>query len=116
VVEKFHVRQEFGPTQASKRSAFIQYKDGEDATERFRPGRQKPGVIKITRDFSSTKEFYNWRRSVFEVDNDAGDNEALRINPDDSWNFTQAGYRQHQNKGGSGHTGGMSGNHKDIME
>ncbi|MHB8574704.1 MAG: phage tail protein [Dehalococcoidia bacterium] len=33
---------------------------------RSRPGRQKPGTIKITRDFSSTKEFYNWRKAVID--------------------------------------------------
>jgi len=42
----------------------IEYQDGDDMTSHTRPGRQKPGVIKITRDFTSTKEWYNWRQSV----------------------------------------------------
>ncbi len=68
----------------------IEYMDGDDGTAHFRPGRPKPGTIKITRDFSATKEFFNWRKSVMDgkVDrksisiillNDAGE-EAMRYN------------------------------------
>jgi len=68
----------------------VEYHDGDEGVTRFRPGRQKPGTIKIVRDFSSTKEFFTWRKSVLDgkVDrksvsivilNDAGE-EALRYN------------------------------------
>ena len=114
--EKFHVRQEFGPVQPSKRSESVEYQGGEGGSMHFRPGRQKPGTIKITRDFSSTKEFYNWRKTLFDTFLAEDPEDALRICPDDSWNFTQGGYHEHQNTRGSGHSGGMSGNHKDVME
>ena len=68
----------------------VEYMDGDEGTTRFRPGRQKPGQIKIMRDFSATKEFFLWRKSVVDgkVDrksisivmlNDAGE-EAMRYN------------------------------------
>jgi len=68
----------------------VEYQDCDDMVTRFRPGRQKPGTVKITRDFSSTKEFFNWRKAVMDgkVDrksisivilNDSGE-EALRYN------------------------------------
>lgn len=73
----------------------IEYHDGDEGTTRFRPGRQKPGTIKITRDFSATKEFFNWRKAVVDgkVDrksvsiillNDAGE-EAMRYNLFECW-------------------------------
>jgi phage tail-like protein len=73
----------------------VEYHDGDEGVTRFRPGRQKPGTIKITRDFSATKEFYSWRKSVLDgkVDrksisvvllNDAGE-EAMRYNLYECW-------------------------------
>ena len=37
----------------------VEYHDGDEGVTRFRPGRQKQGRIKIHRDFSATKEFFN---------------------------------------------------------
>ena len=73
----------------------VEYHDGDEGVTRFRPGRQKPGTIKITRDFSATKEFFTWRKSVVDgkVDrksisivllNDAGE-EAMRYNLYECW-------------------------------
>jgi phage tail-like protein len=44
----------------------IESHDGEDHTTHFAPGRQKPGVVKITKDFTATKEFINWRQTVID--------------------------------------------------
>ena len=73
----------------------VEYHDGDDGVTHFRPGRQKPGKIKITKDFSSTKEFYNWRAQVVAgkvhrasmsiiIHNDAGE-EAMRYNLYECW-------------------------------
>src|ERR1700682_4878247 len=64
--------------------------DGLDMITHFRPGRQKPGRVTIERDWSSTKEFFNWRQTVIngKVErksvsiifmNDAGE-ESMRVN------------------------------------
>lgn len=42
----------------------VEYKDGEDGTMHTRPGNHKPGKITIEKDWSSTKEFFNWRQTV----------------------------------------------------
>lgn len=42
----------------------VEYMDGDDMVTHFRPGRQKPGRITITKDWSSTREFFDWRQSV----------------------------------------------------
>jgi len=42
----------------------VEYNDGEDAWTHCRPGVLKPGRITVERDFSSTKEFYSWRKEV----------------------------------------------------
>jgi phage tail-like protein len=42
----------------------IEYHDGDNGVTQFRPGRQKQGRVKITRDFSATKEFMTWRQTV----------------------------------------------------
>jgi phage tail-like protein len=68
----------------------VEYQDGDDMTTHFRPGRQKPGRVTIERDWSSTKEFFNWRQTVIngKVErksvsiifmNDAGE-ESMRVN------------------------------------
>lgn len=69
----------------------VEYQDGDDTTTHFRPGRQKPGKIKITKDFSRTdKMFFNWRQSAINgkterksvsviFQNDAGE-ESHRVN------------------------------------
>ena len=68
----------------------VEYQDGDDMTTHFRPGRQKPGRVTIEKDWSSTKEFFNWRQTVVngKVDrksvsicfhNDAGE-ESMRVN------------------------------------
>ena len=73
----------------------VEYHDGDEGVTRFRPGRQKPGTIKITKDFSATKEFFTWRKAVMDgkVDrksisiiilNDAGE-EAIRYNLFECW-------------------------------
>jgi len=73
----------------------IEFGDGDNITTQFRPGRPKPGSVKITRDFSATKEFWTWRKSVLDgkVDrksvsivllNDAGE-EAMRYNLYECW-------------------------------
>ena len=73
----------------------VEYMDGDDGTTRYRPGRQKPGRIKIHRDFSATKEFFNWRKTVVNgkverksisivLHNDAGE-EAMRYNLHECW-------------------------------
>jgi len=73
----------------------IEYHDGDDGVTHFRPGRQKPGRIRIEKDFSATKEFFNWRKSVMDgrvdrksisvvMQNDAGE-EAMRYNFFECW-------------------------------
>jgi phage tail-like protein len=73
----------------------VEYNDGDDTTTHFRPGRQKKSRVKIIRDFSATKEFFNWRKTVTDgkverksvsiiVLNDAGD-EAMRYNLYECW-------------------------------
>jgi phage tail-like protein len=68
----------------------VEYQDGDDMITHFRPGRQKPGRVTIERDWSSTKEFFNWRQTVIngKVErksvsiifmNDAGE-ESMRVN------------------------------------
>ena len=68
----------------------IEYQDGDDMVTHYRPGRPKPGKITIEKDWSSTREFFNWRDSCIKgkVDrksasvifhNDAGE-ESSRIN------------------------------------
>src|SRR5437588_5143583 len=47
----------------------VEYHDGDELIafergEAHRPGRQKPGRITIEKDWSSTKEFFNWRKAV----------------------------------------------------
>ena len=65
-------------------SEVIEYHDGEDGTTHYRPGRQKAGTIRIEKDFSSTKEFDEWRKKVVDgkverksisviIHNDAGE-------------------------------------------
>jgi len=73
----------------------VEYQDGDDMITHFRPGRQKPGRVTIERDWSSTKEFFNWRQTVINgkverksvsiiLLNDAGE-EALRYNLFECW-------------------------------
>jgi phage tail-like protein len=73
----------------------VEYADGDDITTRFRPGRQKKGRVKLVRDFSATREFFNWRKTVIDgkverksvsviVLNDAGE-EAMRYNLYECW-------------------------------
>jgi phage tail-like protein len=73
----------------------VEYNDGDDITTRFRPGRKKPGSVKITRDFAANKEFFNWRKTVLDgkVDrksvsiillSDSGE-EAMRYNLFECW-------------------------------
>jgi len=73
----------------------VEYHDGDEGVTRFRPGRQKQGRIKIHRDFSATKEFFNWRKTVVDgkterksmsivLLNDAGE-EAIRYNLFECW-------------------------------
>ena len=73
----------------------VEYHDGDDGTTHFRPGRQKPGRVKLTKDFSSTKEFFNWRQAVVTgkvdrksmsivIHNDAGE-ESMRYNLFECW-------------------------------
>jgi phage tail-like protein len=73
----------------------VEYHDGDEGVTRFRPGRQKQGKIKITRDFSSTKEWFLWRKTVLDgkterksmsiiIHNDAGE-ESMRYNLMECW-------------------------------
>lgn len=73
----------------------IEYHDGDNGVTQFRPGRQKPGKIKLVKDFSATKEFFLWRKTVMDgkverksmsivILNDAGE-EALRYNLFECW-------------------------------
>jgi phage tail-like protein len=73
----------------------VEYHDGDEGTTRFRPGRTKQGRCKIVRDFSATKEFFNWRKTVTDgkverksvsiiLLNDAGE-EAMRYNLHECW-------------------------------
>jgi phage tail-like protein len=42
----------------------VEYHDGDNQTTQFRPGRQKQGRVTLTRHFSATKEFFDWRKTV----------------------------------------------------
>ena len=44
----------------------VEYKDGDDGTQRTRPGNCKPGKITITKDWSNTSEWYAWRKTVLD--------------------------------------------------
>jgi phage tail-like protein len=44
----------------------IEAHDGEDHETHYAPGRQKPGVVKIVKDFTATKEFITWRQTVID--------------------------------------------------
>ena len=86
-------RQEFGPSQATRRRSYtggrfgievdgkmvagvhsiegleheheiVEYKDGEDGTTHTRPGNHKPGKMVVTKDWSNTSEWYKWRQAV----------------------------------------------------
>jgi phage tail-like protein len=69
---------------------YASYQDGDDITSRRRPGRPKYGNLKITRDWSATKEFLQWyeaqlnntatRKSVSIVFvNDAGEEKRINL-------------------------------------
>lgn len=73
----------------------VEYKDGEDGTMHTRPANHKPGKMVVTKDWSNTPEWFNWRKAVKEgkVDrksisvifhNDAGE-EAGRMNFYHAW-------------------------------
>jgi phage tail-like protein len=51
-------------------SDISEYKDGEDGVNRTRPGNHKPGKITLTRDWSNTLEWYNWRKTVLDSKTD----------------------------------------------
>jgi|SRR5215470_14329165 len=68
----------------------VEYNQGDDGVTHCRPGVLKPGKITVERDYSSTKEFYEWRKAVVNgktdrrsisviFQNDKGE-EAKRIN------------------------------------
>jgi phage tail-like protein len=76
-------------------SDVIEYKDGEDGVMHSRPGNLKSNQIVITKDWSNTSEFYQWRKAVLDgkverkaisiiFHNDAGE-EAGRINLFECW-------------------------------
>jgi len=76
-------------------SEVVEYHDGDDGTTHFRPGRQKQGRLRIEKDFSSTKEFFMWRKTVIDgkverksisviIHNDAGE-ESMRYNFFECW-------------------------------
>jgi len=73
----------------------VEYKDGEDGVNRTRPGNHKPGKMVITKDWSNTLEWHNWRKKVLEgktdrrsisiiFHNDAGE-EVGRMNFYNAW-------------------------------
>ena len=75
-------------------SDVVQYKDA-DGTLHSRPGNHKPGKMTAKRDFSSTSEWYKWRKAVLDgkverksisviFHNDAGE-EAGRMNFYNCW-------------------------------
>jgi phage tail-like protein len=47
-------------------SQVITHKDGEDGVNRARPGNHKPGKIVLTKDWSNTLEWYQWRKKVLD--------------------------------------------------
>src|SRR5438309_10737816 len=42
----------------------VEYQDGDDMYTHLRPNRQKSGHLTIEKDWSSTKEFFNWRQAA----------------------------------------------------
>jgi phage tail-like protein len=44
----------------------ITYKDGEDGVIRTRPGNHKPGKIVLTKDWSNTLDWFQWRKNVID--------------------------------------------------
>jgi phage tail-like protein len=76
-------------------SDVVEYKDGDDQVMRTRPGNHKHGIITITKDWSNTLEWYNWRKTVLDgktdrksisviFKNDAGE-ETGRMNFYNCW-------------------------------
>ena len=76
-------------------SSITAYKDGEDGVNRTRPGNHKPGTITLTRDWSNTMEWANWRqkvaagktdrRSISIIFHDDAGNETGRMNFYNCW-------------------------------
>src|SRR5205823_14579095 len=44
----------------------VAYQDADDHFQRIRPGRQKVGTLVLERDWSSSPEFYDWFKTVYE--------------------------------------------------
>jgi len=44
----------------------VAYQDADDHFQRIRPGRQKVGTLVLERDWSSSTEFYDWFKTVYE--------------------------------------------------
>jgi phage tail-like protein len=44
----------------------VEYRDGDDAITHTRPGRQKPGRMTVTKDWSNTPEWYRWVKAVLD--------------------------------------------------
>ena len=73
----------------------VAYQDADDHFQRIRPGRQKVGTLVLERDWSSSTEFYDWFKTVYEgnvqrksisvvyLTDDGG--EAARVNLHDCW-------------------------------
>jgi len=79
----------------------VEYGNGEDINTLYRPGRRKHGRLTLTRDFSATKEFFLWRKSVVDgkverksmsviLLNDAGE-ESMRYNFTEAWPVSYTG-------------------------
>jgi len=73
----------------------VAYQDADDHFQRIRPGRQKVGTLVLERDWSSSTEFYDWFKTVYEgnvqrksisivyLTDDGG--ESTRVNLHECW-------------------------------
>jgi len=61
------IRQDAAEVQSPRDSQTpANYKDGEDAVNRTRPGNHKPGKLILTKDWSNTLDWYQWRKAVID--------------------------------------------------
>jgi phage tail-like protein len=55
-----------GIEQIETETETVEFKDGEDRRLRTRPGNHRPGKMLVSKDWSNTPEWYNWRKTVLD--------------------------------------------------
>lgn len=47
-------------------SEIIEYKEGDDAVQHFRPGPSKTNRVKVSKNLTNTSEFFAWRKAILD--------------------------------------------------